>query len=225
MIRLHIVAEGQTEEEFVNSVLALHLGTLQIVTDVRCIETSRNRRRIFRGGFLGYAQLKRDLERWMKEDDNADSFFSTMLDLYKLPGDFPRHAQLRSKAPVERALALEQSFATDVNRQRFVPYIQLHEFEALLFADPVCFSSRFLNQEAAVQELIKITNEFGNPELIDDGEHTSPSKRIIARIPEYEGSKATAGPLIAGKIGIPKLRQRCEHFDGWVTILEALANP
>lgn len=46
MIRLHVVAEGQTEEAFVNSVLADHLGAFDVSTDVRCVETSRDKRRI-----------------------------------------------------------------------------------------------------------------------------------------------------------------------------------
>lgn len=34
MIRLHIIAEGQTEEEFVNSILIEHLLNFNILTDV-----------------------------------------------------------------------------------------------------------------------------------------------------------------------------------------------
>ena len=41
MIRLHLVVEGQTEEEFVNSVLVDYLGQFQISTDARCVLTSR----------------------------------------------------------------------------------------------------------------------------------------------------------------------------------------
>ncbi len=52
MIRLHIIVEGQTEEAFVKRVLRDHLGMFNIVTDVRCVETSRNSRRIYRGGVI-----------------------------------------------------------------------------------------------------------------------------------------------------------------------------
>jgi hypothetical protein len=89
MIRLHVVAEGQTEEEFVNTVLSLHLGAFDISTDVRCVETSRDRRGIHRGGMLDYRRAKRDLTFWMREDRRADAFFTTMFDLYALPDDFP----------------------------------------------------------------------------------------------------------------------------------------
>src|SRR5437762_9603660 len=92
MIRLHILVEGQTEEEFVNSVLTEHLGDFNISTDVRSVETSRDRKKNikYRGGLSKYQKAKRDLERWMKEDSNPDSFFTTMFDLYSLPDDFPK---------------------------------------------------------------------------------------------------------------------------------------
>lgn len=78
MIRLHMVVEGQSEEEFVNSLLVDHLGASNISTDVRRVETSRRRARfrrsgtveakIFRGGLLDYEKAKGDMLRWMKED-------------------------------------------------------------------------------------------------------------------------------------------------------------
>jgi hypothetical protein len=53
---------------------------------------------------------------------------------------------------------------------------------------------------------------------------TAPSKRIIAEIPEYDGQKATSGPLIAGRIGLPTLREKCAHFAEWLHRLEGLAD-
>jgi hypothetical protein len=57
MIRLHFVVEGQTEEAFVNSVLADHLGCANVFADVRCVETSRQGARIFRGGALASKRI------------------------------------------------------------------------------------------------------------------------------------------------------------------------
>lgn len=70
--------------------------------------------------------------------------------------------------------------------------------------------------------LSELVRRFDSPELIDDGETTAPSKRIIAEIPKYRHQKATAGPLIASRIGVQIMRERCPHFNDWVTILEAL---
>ena len=52
--------------------------------------------------------------------------------------------------------------------------------------------------------------------MIDVGENTAPSKRIIAEIAEYAGNKATSGPLVAGKIGMLMLCERCRHFAEWI---------
>ena len=89
MIRLNIVVEGQTEETFVRGLLAPHLIGFGIAANARCVQTGRKRGRVFKGGVLSYAQLRRDLILWMKQDQARDAFFSTMVDLYHLPGDFP----------------------------------------------------------------------------------------------------------------------------------------
>src|SRR5437762_2674687 len=98
MIRLHKIVEGQNEEEFINSMMVEQLGNYNIATDARRIETSRRRARysrsytidakIYRGGMIDYGRAKRDLLRWMKEDQNPDAYFTTMFDLYALPEDF-----------------------------------------------------------------------------------------------------------------------------------------
>lgn len=223
MIRLHVVAEGQTEEELVNAVLADHLGSFDVSTDVRCVETSRDKRRIYRGGMLDYTRVRKDLMRWMKEDRRPDAAFTTMFDLYALPVDFPDHAAARAHPDVyQRVRALETAFARDIGDARFIPYIQVHELEALLLSDPSCFRARFRERERGIQRLIRLCSGFASPELIDDGPQTAPSKRIIAEIPEYDGQKASAGPLLAAKIGLDVIRRRCPHFAEWLSALEML---
>lgn len=220
--RLHIVAEGQTEEAFVNQVLAHHFGEHNVTVDVRAVETSRHRGRIRRGGLLDYQRAKRDLERWMREDRNDDAFFTTMFDLYALPEDFPGYVGARRLPPHDRVTALETAFREQINHLRFTPYIQLHEFEALLLSDPEKFNSVFIDQERSIRQLSQVVSAFTSPELIDDGQSTAPSKRIIRLIPEYAGQKASAGPLIAAKIGLSAMRAKCPHFDGWLQRIEAL---
>lgn len=63
---------------------------------------------------------------------------------------------------------------------------------------------------------------FRTPELIDDGDTTAPSKRIIGEIPEYGYQKATAGPLITRRNGIATMRVRCPQFAEWLAALGAL---
>lgn len=70
----------------------------------------------------------------------------------------------------------------------------------------------------------KEVESSGSPELVNDGIDTAPSKRIIREIPEYASIKASAGPIVAEKIGLDNLRLKCRHFGEWLTKLEALSN-
>jgi len=233
MIRLHVTVEGQTEQRFVKDVLSVHLAERWVIVDARPVLTSKDKRagREYRGGFRrtgAYQAAKKDICAWMKEDRNADARFTTMFDLYALPDDFPGHADAAGEAdPYRRTAALEAALQADICQElddpRFIPYIQLHEFEALILADPRQLDSEYMEHAVQIERIVKmVAREGGNPELIDDGETTAPSKRIIAEIPEYDGNKATSGPLVAGKIGLPTLRQKCAHFAEWLKRLEGL---
>lgn len=222
MVRLHFVVEGKTEKEFVDDSLSPFLAGCGIYADATMVVTSRTMGRTYKGGGK-YWQIRRDLTNRMKEDDKPDSFFTTMFDLYALPKDFPDHETIKPIAdPYKRISGFETAFGADIGHPRFVPHVQLHEFEALLFADPMRILDEFPSMNAEVQRLETIGHEFANPELIDDGAETAPSKWIIKEIPAYEGRKASAGPSIAGLIGIDTLRQNCRHFNDWVERLCAL---
>ena len=72
--------------------------------------------------------------------------------------------------------------------------------------------------------MTRSVSAFDSPEMIDDGPHTAPSKRIIEFFPRYAGDKSTAGVQAAVRIGLPNIRSRCLHFDRWVERLERLAD-
>ena len=223
MVRLHVIAEGQTEETFVNLVLQPHLAHRAVYVDVRCICPKKNRRRQAAGGIVPYDSFKRDLDRWIAEDSNEDSWFTTMIDLYALPESFPGHGpQVGHGDPFERVTAIEVAMAADQEYQRFIPYVQLHEFEALLFADPQQLDQEFLEHDAEIADLIELSRRFDSPEHIDDDPVNAPSKQIIKRIPEYAGRKASAGPSVAEQIGLDRLREKCLHFGQWLAKLETL---
>jgi len=144
MIRLHAVVEGQTEETFVRSMLASEFGARGVFIDAHRITTRREKSKVFRGGISAYCQLKDDLVAWMKQDQNPDAWFTTMVDLYALPPDFPDYDICRRYSdPIQRVECLEERLGQDLSHRRFIPYIQLHEFEALLFAEPKRFEAEF----------------------------------------------------------------------------------
>ena len=222
-IRLNFIVEGQTEEAFVKQILEPHLAKLSVWANARCVMTSRKGGIKYRGGISKYAQVKNDINAWIKEDQNPDARFTTMIDLYGLPTDFPGYEDAQRKNdPYERVKSLENSLKKDISDSRFVPYFQLYEFEALLLSDPQKLDTQFFDRGAGIEKLIRIVSEFDSPELINDDSKTAPSKRIINEIPEYEKMKASAGPIVTGKIGLPSLRLKCMHFNQWLESLEAL---
>ena len=224
MKRLHITAEGQTEEAFVNQTLKRHLAGYSVYADVRCVLTSRRPYKVFRGGMTNYAKAKEDILRWLKEErNNMDVAFTTMFDYYGLPADFPGYAEaLNERDSYAKVAIIEKALAEDIDDCRFIPYIQLHEFETLLFADPQKFEIEYFDKPEGIEQLCKIASEFGNPELINQGKETAPSKRIIRIYSDYEGNKTAVGSMIAHEIGIDTLKRACAHFNEWIEKLEKL---
>lgn len=222
-IRLNITAEGQTEERFVKEALRPHLAAFQVSTNVRRVLTSKNKRKFYRGGLLNYSKAKKDIQTWLKEDNNRKARFSTMFDLYALPNDFPGFQEAQQfRDPYTKVAFLERVMAEDIGDRRFIPYIQLHEFEALVLANPRNLELEYFDHEAALAELERqLARVDNNAELIDEGRETAPSKRIIKLIPEYD--KVSVGADIAAINGIDFLKGKCQHFKGWVTALENLA--
>lgn len=218
MKRLHITAEGQTEESFVNRTLKQYLAQYDVYADVRCVLTSRKRNQEFRGGMTDYAKAKSDIVRWLKEEQkNHDAVFTTMFDFYGLPEDFPGYkTSQKERNPYKKVEIIEQALGEDITDIRFIPYIQLHEFETLLFTDPQKFEIEYFDKPDGIKRLCQMADEFGNPELINHGCDTAPSKRIINVYSDYAGNKPAIGSMIAHEIGIDKLRQSCAHFNQWI---------
>jgi len=224
-IRLNITAEGQTELEYAKRAIADHLVHFQVTVDSRCVMTSKSRHKMYRGGLLDYAKAKKDLQNWMREDQSPEVRFTTMFDLYALPDDFPGFAaSMTISDPYQRVKFLENALSEDINDLRFIPYLQLHEFEALLFTKIELLMDAYPWAEKEVAGLKALLAQYGeNPELINTGRTTAPSKKIIAQIPEYDGNKVSVGAPLVELIGIPALKKTCIHFGEWMTKLEELS--
>jgi len=102
---------------------------------------------------------------------------------------------------------------------RFLPYLQLHEFEGLLFSDPTAFAAG-IGQRQLAEQFERVRREFATPEDINDDAITAPSKRVLRAYPSYR--KVLHGTQAARAVGIEKMRQECPHFRGWVDQLEIL---
>jgi hypothetical protein len=122
---------------------------------------------------------------------------------------------------MEARLEFEVESGIDIYTMRLT-YIQLHEFEAYLFADPAWFEYFYDHHAGEIAALQAIADSEDSPELINDGQHSAPSKRIIAQLPDYEGAKPVVGPQVAELIGLDVIRSKCPHFSAWLSRLEQL---
>ena len=224
---IHVLCEGQTELGFVEGVLKPYLLQKGFVA-VKSVLVTTNRKLNARGGMLSYLQSKRDLELMSKTSVDGEyekHILTTMFDLYALPGDFPSYEEaMKLNDRYARVECLECAFASDVNNERFVPYIQLHEFEALVFCGIDYLKYLYPDSEKGCKSLARALENQPNPELINDNPNTAPSKRIIKAIEEesnthYNYNKPQTGRYITAQVGIDTLRSRCRHFDNWITRL------
>ena len=218
-IILHVLCEGPTEERFVKKILAPFLQQHNIFPKTILLTTSRKKNAY--GGMLSYVQAKKDLELCMKKHTDNDSefhLFTTMFDYYALPNDFPGYQESERIHDIRcRIDHLEQSFGSDVNCPNFIPYIQLHEFEALLFTDIEKLKEEYPKAEREINRLQQSTESFSDPELINNHPDTAPSKRIIKALNNiYNYDKVKSGSTTASYIGLYNILNSCQHFREWV---------
>jgi hypothetical protein len=224
MARLYLFAEGVTEQTFADMVLKPHLAARKVyLRPPILVSHARRRGRAHRGGGRNYLPMKQDIRRLLAQDKANDASFTTMIDLYAISPSFPRlpDAEKLRVSPAERVEFLERAFAADVDDSRFIPYIQLHQFETYLFC---AISLLDLYYDHHSKEIKALESIHEAPEMIDDGPNTAPSKRIIAQISDYKTDKSVVGPLIAERIGLQVIRDKCPHFNVWLTKLESLGH-
>lgn len=215
MTRIKVFVEGQTEETFVRDVLAPYFVTQGIYLTPILAQTSPG----FKGGIVSYAKIRRQIDKLCKEDSHC--WITTLIDFYKYPKDAPGRQNtdyLGLLNCYDKVDYLQIQMGKDIGHQNFVPFLMLHEFEAILFCQPEKLSDWLDN--VPVQQLVKIANNFNSPEEINEGEQTAPSKRIVQHVPRYK--KTAHGPIVAEDIGLDTIRAQCPHFNRWLERIAAL---
>ncbi|MFA7493193.1 MAG: DUF4276 family protein [Proteiniphilum sp.] len=224
---LNILCEGPTEDRFAQNVLKPYLKELEIVVKTQILVT--NRKKNIRGGMISYKRASTDLSLWIKQHSKKTyetHYFTTMFDLYALPDDFPGYEAANKKRDCYDSVQLfEEEFGKDINFGRFIPYIQLHEFEALVFCGLEHLLIDYPDMVKEIEKLGEILDHYGaNPEKINNNPLSAPSKRIMKAFEsKHHYDKPKSGELVTNKVGIPRLKERCAHFRGWIEKLECLA--
>jgi len=213
-----VLVEGQTEEGFIKRVLTPYLAAKKIYIIPTIIKTKREiRGPDHKGGVNSYTQVKRDLFPLL--NDSSANVVTTMIDYYALPADFPGYDQRPNGTCFERVEFIENLFSADINQTKFLPYLQLHEFEALIFASDDKLSAAFINVPDKIRQVNEINNSFKSPEEINENPISAPSKRLKNIFPEYQ--KIFHSQLILSQANIDELRDKCSHFNAWLIKLES----
>ena len=109
----------------------------------------------------------------------------------------------------------------DISLQhRFIPYLQLHEFEGLLFNNIAVFDNQLSAEEFNRKVLKQTIDDYPNPEMINDNPETTPSARLQNLIVGY--NKVVYGNIFAEAIGLTKMRAKTIRFNLWIEQLEQI---
>lgn len=219
MKQVIIICEGQTEQEFCKKTLYPHFLSLGIQVQYPLIKQTG-------GGIVAWSVLKKQINGHLRE---KNAFVTTLIDYYGTheKHNFPNwEERVKYVDKNARMDFLEQGMKEDIAdevRFRFIPYIQLHEFEGLLFNNIGVFERNFSPTEITdIAELRNIIADYPNPELINDSPITAPSKRLIRLILSY--NKLVYGNIIAEEIGLSNIRRKSPRFDAWLSKLEKIGS-
>lgn len=219
MTRVLAVVEGRSEELFLRRAIVPHLAEQNVFLEPMQVLRGGGAR----GGGSSWQPWRNHLSKLLKSQP-ADTRFTMMIDLYAIPKDIPGWSQpswLGGPPGAERADQILSAIAVQMSTSRFIPYIQVHEFESLLLVDPrQLVEIAPENIDHAAMDALVAEVSASAPEAIDDGPTTAPSKRIERVCVGF--SKIELGVQAVTRIPLPTLRSACPRFHAWITQLEAL---
>ncbi|MCK4914441.1 MAG: DUF4276 family protein [Planctomycetes bacterium] len=213
------IVEGLTEQIFIRDILASYLWQKEIF--IKPIIVTKPGQK---GGDVKFSRVKNDIEKHLKQ--RQDTYLTLFVDYYGIKQDWPGVSDAKNmNNPKEKAARINQATAQKVEdlwprynpSRRFIPYIAMHEFEALLFSNSTILAQKLKVRKSNVDLIL---DECGEPENIDDSPQTAPSKRLESLSPQFK--KTTTGIAIAKEIGLPTIREKCPIFNEWLTKIEQL---
>ena len=222
MIRLRVICEGTTEAYFVERILIDSLSQHGVMPSATKLGPPGHK-----GGRVNWQRVRGHVTRLLLEDRHA--FVTTFFDYFRMETDMPGYRDPGAVSTGQKKRSVEEGMRNkllDADRGsavclRFIPYVQMHEFEGLLFSDPTRMANGMRRPEFA-DDFMKIRLGGATPEDINDSPQTAPSKRIESIFSGY--GKTVHGPAAAEAVGLAAMRRECPFFHDWVSKLEALAN-
>jgi hypothetical protein len=218
MKRIIIICEGETEQEFCVKTLYPHFFSKHFIIQSPLIKKSM-------GGIVNWKDIKKQIEITLENE--PDVFVTMLIDFYGVytKHKFPNWEESKIHTNKNTQMdSLEEGMKNSIDeklRYRFIPYIQLHEFEGLLFNDINIFYSQIPKKDLVnINELQSTFAAYENPEMINNSKQTSPSHRLERIISGY--NKIVYGNILAEAIGLNNIRLKSPRFNNWISKLESL---
>ena len=212
MKRVIFIVEGDTEISFIQKCIMPYLYQKGFTNPMNAQKIITNRKKNKKGGNVAFDYLKNDIERVAA---TRNVLITTFLDFFRLPTDFPGYTTDSLKIEqIEEAV--RENISSIIDRAKFLPYIQRHEIEALMYTNMDGFNY-VVDKEESLNKLKEIINQYANPEDINSGSETAPSKRLMKIFP-YQ--KTTDGEIILEALPINDIRSKCPRFNEWLENLE-----
>ena len=224
-ITVMVLVEGKAEKIFVTDLLAPELWVNMVFLDPVIVSKKGDK-----GGDVKFERVKNDILTHLKQ--RSDTYVTTMVDYYGVkewpgvdnvpknvtPGMIADHVRKATMNKIEN----KEFFPDDLQAsRRFIPYMAVHEFEALLFSDSTILASELQVDKNKVDAVL---SKFKEPEAVNNSRETAPSKRLGDWLGVEEFPKTTLGIQIAKEIGLRKMREQCPVFNNWLSQLENLTN-
>ncbi len=209
MKRLVFIVEGDTEIVLVEKLIVPYLVKLGFTISMHAQTIITNRKQHKKGGVGSYGKYKNEVSNTLAQ---GDVIVTTLIDFFKLPTDFPVYTPDSTKIN-----EIEDAILADFeNNPDFVPYIQRHELEALMFSAMDGFDL-VIDDVQRRNQIQQIMDDYPNPEDINNLPETAPSKRL-KRIFNYD--KTGDGQMIFEMIGIEAILDKCPRFANWIETLK-----
>lgn len=214
-----VLTEGVTEKIFVQEIISPYLSGKGIyITPIVISKPGQ------KGGDVRFARVRNDIRLHLKQ--RHDTYLTLFVDYYGIRKDWPGLAEAEKQtAPDRKAEKVNSATKEQVNRlfgdydsdRRFIPYIAMYEFEAVLFSDPRILAAHLRVNQSKIDKILSVC---GSPENIDDSPHTAPSKRLEHLSKRFR--KTSTGISVAKETGLLKIRERCPIFNKWLTEIECV---
>jgi len=222
VVEIVAIVEGLTEQIFIRDVVTPFLAGKNIfLTPVILSKPGQ------KGGDVKFSRAKNDIERHLRQ--RPDTYITLFVDYYGIKKGWPgrditpedkktlsaaQKAKRVNDATMHEVCQLYNDYRSD---RRFIPFIAMYEFEALLFSDAQILADKLQVRKDQIDEILR---ECGEPENINDSPTNAPSKRLEELSDRFK--KTTTGITIAKETGLRKMRDKCPIFNDWLVRIERL---